>query len=66
MKQAVEKLTDRGVIVLDDSQREKYREGLEYVRKKAFSTLDFSGLVPLDFSTVTTTVIYKPGNCLGI
>ena len=38
-KQAVDALTDEGVVVLDDSEREYYREGIDFLLKKGFKQL---------------------------
>lgn len=64
--QAVEALSSTGVIVLDDSERPGYRDGINYLLDKGFKQLPFSGISPGLFYYKTTTVFYKPDNCLGI
>ena len=66
LKQAVKKLTERGVLLLDDSQREKYEEGLKFAIKNGYSTLKFEGISSQAINLVSTTIIYKSGNCLNI
>jgi len=65
-KQAVDALTTEGVVVLDDSEREFYREGVDFLLKKGFKQLAFSGISPGLFYEKATSVFYKPENCLGI
>ncbi|HJP62280.1 MAG TPA: hypothetical protein VJ844_02505 [Mucilaginibacter sp.] len=65
-KQAVDALTPDGVVVLDDSEREFYREGVDFLLKKGFKQLAFSGVSPGLFYEKATSIFYKPENCLGI
>lgn len=65
-KQAVNVLTPAGVIVLDDSERAKYREAIDFLTKAGFKHLPFSGISPGLFYNKSTSVFYKEGNCLGI
>jgi hypothetical protein len=66
MKQSVGSLTDGGVIVLDDSMRERYAEGAAFLKASGFRALRFDGLKPGGFGTDSTTVFYRPGNCLDL
>jgi len=65
-KQAVEALTETGVVVLDDSEREVYKEGVDFLIAKGFKHLLFSGISPGLFYRKSTSVFYKSDNCLGI
>lgn len=65
-KQAVGALLDDGVIVLDDSERPVYKEGIEFLLNKGFKQLSFSGISPGLFYEKATSVFYKSNNCLGI
>ncbi|RZK66259.1 MAG: FkbM family methyltransferase, partial [Pedobacter sp.] len=65
-KQAVESLTENGVIVLDDSERSEYAEAHVYLRAKGFKYLPFSGMAPGVIISKYTSVFYKPNNCLDI
>ncbi len=65
-KQAVDALTPEGVVVLDDSEREFYHEGVDFLLKKGFKQLAFSGVSPGLFYNKATSVFYKADNCLGI
>ena len=64
--QAMNALTDSGVIVLDDSEREFYQAAIIALKNEGFKQLDFSGISPGLFYRKSTTVFYKTGNCLGI
>ncbi len=60
-------LTDRGVILLDDAQREEYREGIaKFIVESGFRKLDFEGLKPGAIGAYRTTVFYRDRNCLSI
>ncbi|NME72483.1 class I SAM-dependent methyltransferase [Flammeovirga aprica] len=65
-KKALPKLTDRGVIIWDNSNREKYNEGYQFLTDNGFKKIDFYGLAPSHGDPSMTTVFYKEGNCLGI
>ena len=66
VKQAIPSLTPRGVILLDDSQRDRYREGIEFAKQKGFRALDLEGLKATGKELNRTTIFYRDGNCLGI
>lgn len=66
MKISVEAVKENGVIVLDDSEREEYTEGIEYLLSKSFKRIDFWGISPGYLNRKATTVFYKANNCLGI
>ncbi|WP_129715335.1 FkbM family methyltransferase [Pedobacter sp. SYP-B3415] len=65
-RQAVQSLTEDGVIVLDDSEREKYAAGIEFLKAQGFKELPFSGMAPGVIVSKCTTVFYKSSNCLNI
>ncbi len=62
----LEALSDSGVIVLDDSERQVYDEARKLLTEKGFKELYFSGISPGLFYYKATSVFYKAGNCLGI
>jgi hypothetical protein len=59
-------LSDRGVVVLDDSEREHYAEAIKFFKNNGFRELSFSGVSPGLFYLKSTSVFYKDSNCLGI
>jgi hypothetical protein len=62
----VEKLSDKGVIVLDDSERNEYKPGIDFVLQKGFKSLEFLGIAPTVLFKKCTTVFYRSNNCLEI
>lgn len=66
IRQSIPALSPRGVILLDDSQRERYREGIEFAREQGFRTLDIEGLKATGLGIDRTTIFYRDGNCLGL
>ena len=59
-------LSESGVIVLDDSEREEYRSGISYLRQNNFKSIDFWGIAPGILFKKCTTIFYKRDNYLGI
>ena len=39
VKQSIESWSERGVVVLDDSMRERYREGITWLKERGFRAL---------------------------
>jgi hypothetical protein len=65
-KQAVNAISKNGVIVLDDSERERYKEGKYFLKDKGFKELPFSGISPGLFYLKSTSIFYRSNNCLDI
>ena len=65
-KNAPEYLKDDGVIILDNSLREKYKVGLEYLSDLGFKRIDFRGLNPAGFVLTVTSIFYKKNNCFNL
>lgn len=66
IKYSVECLTFSGVIILDDSERPDYLEGIQYLLNTGFKKIDFWGISPGLFYKKNTTIFYKNNNCLDI
>jgi SAM-dependent methyltransferase len=66
IKNAITKLKPGGVIVLDDSHRPKYSEGIEFLISQGFKKIDFNGMKPVSVYSHQSTVFYKPENCFNI
>ncbi len=66
VKKAVQKLTTRGVIILDDAEREKYQEAFVFMKKSGFKYIPFSGIAIGAIHDKSTVVFYRDQNCLGI
>jgi protein-L-isoaspartate O-methyltransferase len=59
-------LSERGVVIFDDSFRKKYHEGIKFYKEKGFKTITFKGIKPTGFKTAQTTLLYRSDNCLEI
>jgi hypothetical protein len=66
IKQAEKYLSPQGVIVLDNSDRPDYQEGINFLLSKGFKKIDFIGIVPIVAMVSSTSVFYKNENCLNI
>jgi len=66
MRTAVDALSARGVIILDDAEREQYRPGVDHLLARGFRELPFKGLKPGGIRAYGTTIFYRPDNCLAI
>jgi hypothetical protein len=63
---SIDSLSDKGVIILDNSQRTNYNESQKFLLAKGFKRIDFTGLCPAVAHINTTTIFYRTENCLGI
>lgn len=63
---AILSLSDKGVIILDDSERIEYQNGINFLFQKEFKKLDFWGIAPTVLFKKCTTIFYRDDNCLGI
>jgi len=59
-------LNPDGVIIWDNSLREKYKEGIVFLKDQGFRQIDFKGLNPLGTVDTVTSVFYRQTNCLNI
>ena len=66
VKQSMQALSSRGVIVLDDSQRAGYAPAISYAQENGYLTVDFEGLKPTESSWFRSTILYRRENCLGL
>ena len=66
VKQSSEQLSERGVVLLDDSERSRYKEALDFMASRGFKQLDFESIKPKDKRLSRTTLFYREGNCLGL
>lgn len=63
---SISKLSENGVLILDDSERHEYKDGIEYIEKLKFKRLDFWGIAPTVLFKKCTTLFYKSKNCLEV
>ena len=59
-------LKPNGVILWDNSDREEYRPGFEFLREQGFRRVDFVGMTPINLFECSTSILYRDGNCLGL
>ena len=65
-KYALQSLSDSGVIILDNSERIEYKVIYDLIQSNGFKFIDFEGLSAGVQINSTTTVFYRPNNCLNI
>ena len=65
-RNSLQALAEDGVIVWDNSDRDRYQEGYARLAEKGFRRLDFWGVVPGGVKEISTTIFYRQKNCLGI
>ncbi|MEO5924517.1 MAG: class I SAM-dependent methyltransferase [Bryobacteraceae bacterium] len=63
---AVEKLTPDGVVIWDNSDRDYYKPGYQFLAERGFRRLEFVGPCPSINEKGETSIFYREGNCLGI
>jgi hypothetical protein len=63
---AIRSLKEEGVVVFDNSERPEYSEAFSFLAGHAYKKLDFEGMGPINSYSWTTSILYRPGNCLGI
>lgn len=66
IKNSIGSLTQAGIIVLDDSERVQYQEGVDFLTQQGFRKIDFWGIAPGLSYKKCTTIFYKDNNCLLI
>lgn len=66
IKQSIASLSPSGVILLDDSQRNSYQEGINFALTNEFKALNIEGLKATGSGIDRTTIFYRKGNCLNI
>lgn len=59
-------LTPGGVVLWDNADRQEYAEGFDYLLDRGFRRIDFVGMGPINTYSWTTSIFYRPGNCLGL
>jgi tRNA A58 N-methylase Trm61 len=59
-------LNETGVIIWDNSDREQYLEGYNFLSDNGFKRLDFAGLGPINHFGSCTSIFYRTENCFDI
>ncbi len=65
-KQSVNAVSDDGIIILDDSQREKYQEAFEFLHSRGFRSMSISEIKFTDSENHQSTIFYRNDNCFNI
>lgn len=63
---SVTKLGPKGVIIWDNTDRERYQAGVKQLLKLGFKKIDFFGVVAIDNQLALTSIFYRENNILGI
>jgi len=66
VKYSLQKLSDDGVIVYDNTQVIEYLPSIQMLLANGFKKIDFIGNLPIVSHTNTTTIFYREKNCLLI
>jgi len=59
-------LSARGVLILDDAEREEYREGICFLKERGYRSVEFWGLAPGMVERKCTSIFYRSNNVLGL
>ena len=63
---SVNKLKNDGIIILDNSDRDAYAPGMDFLKNREFRRIDFTGFAPLSYWKIMTTIFYRKFNILDI
>lgn len=55
-------LSEKGVLILDDSRRAHYQEAIDFYSAQGYNNLTLQGLKPTGFGMDQTTIFYRSGN----
>ena len=59
-------LSEDGVIIWDNTERERYQSGIELLKSRGFKQLRFTGFIPIDFMPSETSIFYRDANSFGL
>jgi len=59
-------LKENGVVIWDNSDRDEYKEGYDFLLNNGFKRLDFWSLGPINPYAWCTSFFYKTNNCLNL
>ena len=63
---AIHRIKNNGLILLDDSQRENYKKGIDFLIKNGFKHIYFTGVSAGTYKKKSTSIFYKEYNWLNI
>lgn len=64
--ESLKALKNKGVIVWDNTDRQKYQKGIKYLKNNGFKQLEFVGMIPSSNKLSETSIFYKEDNILNI
>jgi hypothetical protein len=59
MKESINHLKDNGIIILDNSERQIYKNGIKFLKNKDFKEIIFAGMGPINIYGWTTSIFNK-------
>lgn len=65
-KNSLNALKENGIIIWDNSDRNEYKEGYDFLINSGFKRLDFWSLGPINPYSWCTSFFYKSNNCLNL
>ncbi|MBY6800475.1 hypothetical protein EXM98_14130 [Clostridium botulinum] len=65
-KNCINALKDDGIIIWDDTLRDEYNEGYNYLKANGFKELKIKDIGPNRITENQTTIFYRNKNCFGI
>ena len=65
-QKALNALKPHGIIIWDNSDREEYRDGYQFLFDNGFRKIEFIGMIPIVNCKSETGIFYRKENCLGI
>lgn len=66
IKNAQNYLKEGGVLILDNSDRPEYQEGINFMLEKGYKKIDFVGMTAIVAMCSCTSIFYRKENCLNI
>jgi hypothetical protein len=66
IKNSLPCLSSDGIIILDDSERREYAEGIQYLIDRGFRRIEFYGMTACVNLGKETSIFYRTQNCLNI
>ncbi|MGF1669602.1 MAG: FkbM family methyltransferase [Balneolaceae bacterium] len=65
-KASIPFISERGILIFDDTGRQKYMDGIRMLKNNGFRQLAFKGFSPIEFMECETSIFYRDGNLLGL
>lgn len=65
-KKSLKALKSNGIIIWDNSDRDKYKHGCQYLADNGFKRIDFRGAAPISHGELQTSIFYRTDNCFDI